>query len=102
MELYPSFEFIASELIQTKNLKLTGPLFKKHPKYECYELLFLGASNEKIYRTVIKLSHLDIHTDRFEVIDGYFYSLDLIDIPLVVLNKTSRIDISRPDVIRIY
>ena len=95
-------EFMASEPVQSTKISLPGESFKKYPKYDFYELVFRGPDNEDIFRTFIKLQNLNIHHDRFGVIDGYFYSLDLKDIPLVIFNKTSRIDISRPEVIRTY
>ncbi len=95
-------EFIAKEPIQTIRKSLFGEIFKKYPKYDFYELVFRGSDSEEIFRTFIKLWRVNIHSDKLGVIDGYLYSIDLKDIPLVIFNSTSKIDISRPILIRKY
>ena len=101
---YESFhlEFMAKESVQSVKLYLTGDTFKKYPKYDFYELVFRGSDNVEIFRTFIKPWRINIHSDRHGVIDGYLYSIDMKDIPLVIFNHTSKIDISRPELIRKY
>ncbi len=101
---YESFhlEFMAKEPVQSIRLYLPGKIFKKYPKYDFYELVFWGSDNEEIFRTFFKPQQINIQSDRLGVIDGYLYSIDLKDIPLIIFNHTSRIDISRPQIIREY
>jgi hypothetical protein len=86
---YQSFHF---EFITTKRLAVK-PTDKKDKNN--YQLSFIDSDNV-ILQTIIVPSHLvDVRSNTYIQNSNVFYSIDLIDTPVLILDKTRKINIIR-------
>ena len=88
---YQSFhlEFETNEEIEVKPLHYEG-IRKPESRFD---LLFTDAENKVISSATIPVDYVDLLSNPKKEGDPYFYSIDLIDIPVVLLDKTSKINL---------
>lgn len=88
---YQSFhlEFITKKQLVTKNFKfLIG-----RDNGDKIELVFYDANNNVLASPVFSFDIVDFYNNALIHNSPFFYSVDLVDIPIVLLSKTSKIDL---------
>jgi hypothetical protein len=88
---YQSFhlEFITNKDLTVKTYKRDRGTINREDKLD---LKFYDAENNVIASTIVPFEYVDLLRDTQKEGGPYFYSIDLIDIPVVLLDKTSKID----------
>lgn len=88
---YQSFhlEFITNKDLTVKTYKRERGSISRENKLD---LKFYDAGNNVIASTIVPFDYVDLLRDTQKEGGPYFYSIDLIDIPVVLLDKTSKID----------
>ncbi|MBN2637401.1 MAG: hypothetical protein JXR61_14095 [Prolixibacteraceae bacterium] len=88
---YQSFhiEFIADKNLTEKTFKYRAG----RDNEDKLELTFHGSSNVVLATCLVHYSVVDLLYHSSAVSSRYFYSIDLIDIPLVLLNETVKINL---------
>lgn len=87
---YQSFhlEFITNKDLTVKTYKRERGFSRENK----LDLTFYDAENNVIASTTVPFDYVDLLRDTQKEGGPYFYSIDLIDIPVVLLDKTSKID----------
>lgn len=84
-------EFITKKQLAIKNVRyLIG-----RDNADKIELKFYDASNTLLASPTFPFSIIDLYTNSAVKNSPFFFSIDFIDIPIVLLNKTSKIDLIR-------
>ncbi len=84
-------EFITKKQLATKNTKyLIG-----RDNTDKIELKFYDANNVLLASPTFPFTIIDLYNNAAVKNSLFFFSIDLIDIPIVLLNKTSKIDLIR-------
>lgn len=84
-------EFITKKQLTTKNAKyLIG-----RDNADKIELKFYDAGNTLLASPTFPFTIIDLYNNAAVKNSLFFFSIDLIDIPVVLLNKTSKIDLIR-------
>lgn len=87
-------DFISNKPIRRSDLFLTKIIYDKYPIKEGVQLTFLDKEGNTILRCFLANDRLKLTRDWLSNEDvPYYYSVDLIDVPELVLDKTSCIDI---------
>ena len=86
---YQSFHL---EFITKKNIKVDTFRFQKGRANEIkLELVFYDSNNTILASASIPFDQVDVFNNSSKADSPFFYSIDLIDIPIVLLDKTSKI-----------
>lgn len=90
---YQSFhlEFITKESLKVETFKYKAGRDNESK----LELTFYDPDNNLIASASIPFDDVDVYNNPSTVGNASFYSIDLIDIPLVLLDKTAKIDLTK-------
>jgi hypothetical protein len=86
---YQSFHL---EFITKKNIKVENYQFRAGRDNENkLQLIFYDSKNSVLATTSISFDYVDLYNNSSIIDSPFFYSIDLIDIPVVLLDKTAKI-----------
>jgi hypothetical protein len=86
---YQSFHL---EFITKKNIKIENYKYKSGRDNENkLELIFYDSNNSVLATSSFPYNYVDLYNNPSIIDSPFFYSIDLIDIPIVLLDKTAKI-----------